>query len=703
MPSVLAIALLAATGFYHMDRDADGRWTLIDAGGRATFLRGVDHVRYGGVLVYRSARPYSHYKDWNDAHYPSVGAWADESAARLRAWGFNAIGGGASEEMMSRGFAYCRSLKLSNGLTVGADGNLSGRGREGLWICPHEGSPCTEFPNVFHPDFSAYCDRIAAEKCAPHREDHDLVGYFLDNELAWWGRGARDTGLFDAAMRLPSGHTARLVAEDLIVQAGFSATGAVPASVKRDFLRLAADRYFSIAADAVRRHDPNHLVLGARFAGLEVNDPIVFEAAGRKCDIITFNCYPWADLDRNVVFTKRLGGERIADAFRRVYELSGRPLFVTEWSFPALDTQCPCTCGAGQRFRTQSERARASELFVRTMFALPYLVGYNYFMWVDEPPEGISKAYPEDSNYGLVNEKGEPYPELTQMFARVQEDVDGLRHKPVPAERAISDRDIMTAGKFAAKHGIVGSKAFKRTGEEWSWSNAAGLTLKGALGEGRIVRRAVMKNRELGSVGAMVQHRTDRMRWDEVDFVTDVRLKGDASLEIVAERKVASGVRFSMTFCLTLDAARPEYLFELVGVRNLGEVPIAVKGLFLCQYSPFAGERVPAAQLGEKTTSNQWKGWCETAWCAADGRIWGARTKAPYLVNFYYYVDSAGLHPDAVYAPADFPSVLSPGENFDCRGRVWNLGFGDVGKRDGDKHVEFRRQSDDSDAAGTLL
>jgi hypothetical protein len=34
------------------------------------------------------------------------------------------------------------------------------------------------------------------------------------------------------------------------------------------------------------------------------------------------------------------------------------------------------------------------------MADLPFLIGYDYFMWVDEPASGISTSFPEDSNYG---------------------------------------------------------------------------------------------------------------------------------------------------------------------------------------------------------------------------------------------------------------------------------------------------------------
>ena len=158
--------------------------------------------------------------------------------------------------------------------------------------------------------------------------------------------------------------------------------------IKRGFLRLAAERYFSVASAAIRRHDPNHLVLGARFAGLGGADEVVWEVAGKHCDVVTFNIYPWADIDRNVVLMHRgRNARRVADAFAERHAVVKKPMLITEWSFPALDSGLPCTGGAGQRFRTQKERTAATELFAKTMLSMPFLIGYDYFMWVDEPPE----------------------------------------------------------------------------------------------------------------------------------------------------------------------------------------------------------------------------------------------------------------------------------------------------------------------------
>ena len=132
------------------------------------------------------------------------------------------------------------------------------------------------FPNVFDPEWERMCERVASEMCAIEKNDRDLVGYFIDNELAWWGDGAFDLacGLYDCAAKLPKDHSARQALDRYIGGLGTSrptgedgigrradglvgrvvpnAPQDVSADVKVGFLRIAAERYFSVAA-AIRR------------------------------------------------------------------------------------------------------------------------------------------------------------------------------------------------------------------------------------------------------------------------------------------------------------------------------------------------------------------------------------------------------------------------------------------------------------------
>lgn len=432
----------AGTGFYSVEKTPEGRWWVRDGKGERTIIRGVDWVIYRGHGCEVDGKRF-HYKEWNDAHYASPSEWEKETLARLKDWGFNMLGTGADATLRHRGLAHAWEINFGNKFGTRDDWT------DEHWITPQEGRPCSALPNVFHPDFAAHCERMAAEVCAPMKDDGDLLGYFLDNELRWWGTGdwGGFAGVYDEVMKKPKAHSARRALE------AFAAdhSGLKGDELKRAFLGHVAEEYFRITTAAVKKADPNHLILGCRFAGMGGADKVVWEVAGRYADILTFNIYPEADLDRNVMRWR--WGTKMTDDIDRVYGWAKRPVLITEWSFPALDSGLPCTNGAGQRFLTQKERAAATELCAKTFLSLPYLVGYDYFMWVDEPYNGISKAFPENTNYGLVNERGVPYPEITAMFKRLHAEVGKWHDSPPPVER---DPDPATASWKPAKpwHGF---------------------------------------------------------------------------------------------------------------------------------------------------------------------------------------------------------------------------------------------------------
>jgi hypothetical protein len=71
------------------------------------------------------------------------------------------------------------------------------------------------------------------------------------------------------------------------------------------------------------------------------------------------------------------------------------------------------------RVDTQQQRALCFRVMQHILSATPFLVGSFYFMYEDEPAAGISKTFPEDSNYGLVSESDIPYADLTAEAKRI--------------------------------------------------------------------------------------------------------------------------------------------------------------------------------------------------------------------------------------------------------------------------------------------
>ena len=651
-----------ATGFFRVV-EKDGRWWTIDPLGRGMVLLGVDHVRYQGHWSQRTHR--SVHLEVNKKKFPDKADWEKDTLARLKAWGFNLLGAGCDEKLKHRGLVHTIFLSMGDGLCWD---NMPSE----YYICPNEHRPCSAFPNVFHPDFEAWCDHVARKRCASNKDDPWLFGYFIDNELAWWGRGARDVGLFDAVSKLPDGHPAKTAQKDFLAKRGVK--GAASPATKLDFLRLAAERYFGIASAAIRRHDPNHLVMGARFAGIGGAHDAVWAIAGKYCDLVTFNIYPWADLDRNVVFVHRgTNAPRVADGFAERLAIVKRPMLITEWSFPALDSGLPCTGGAGQRFRTQKERTAATELFAKTMLASPGLLGYDYFMWVDEPAEGISDAFPEDSNYGLINLNGDAYPEITSMFTRLHKDIGKCRAAAVPSARKATPATGTAAAQAIAKLGAAKDAVCLRDGDRYV-VKSAGLALEGRVGGGDVFDKVIVNGKNLGRFTLMLCDNTSgSLNWQNVGRVTGAEWL-DGALFVVAEGG-ARGARFTFTCAVTPVAGKPWFVCDLVKAVNLGPGTIDVHAFYFRQYVDYFHDKDAGSE--QKKVPNLWKATEADAWFRKDGAYLGGVTFAPTVSLFRYFTSNEGKsqHPDAMFSPPA-KLILAPGASYEPKGQTWFISVG---------------------------
>ncbi|MBQ7187827.1 MAG: hypothetical protein IJR99_00270 [Kiritimatiellae bacterium] len=689
-----------ATGFFHVEQKPDGRWWTIDPNGKGIVVLGIDHVTYYGHNCEKLGT--SLYFQHNKKTY-SEEAWAKETLGRLKTWGFNMLGAGNSRILRHRGLIHAENLSIGSTL-ASQDDELN--------IEPHERRPCSAFPNVFSPKFRQYAEYTARNRCRPNRNDQWVFGYFIDNELAWWGRSHGDKGkregIFDSVLKKASGHSAKAALRDFLKERaggdiaafnrvwgtkltdfnGILALTSLPSTTeeqsqtKHDFLKLVADRYFSITSEAIRRHDPNHMVLGARFAGTGGADPAVWEIAGKYCDLVTFNCYPMADLDRNVMYT-HLGktGERIDEHFTRYYGYAKRPILITEWSFPALDSGLPCTHGAGQRFYTQRERTQATSLFARTMLSLPFLLGYDYFMWVDQPPLGISTPFPENSNYGLVTEEGKVWPEITDMFTRLHKDIAAYRFRPVPEARAVPDRTTrnlpaLLSAYWPKERAYTHPSSFRKNPDGSFVLENDKLKLTGKIGRDQVVHVG-----DAATFNGLIQTMKEgKNLW--IDAKEIVAVEGGVFPEStvgiayadVTFRSQYAGLPFEITQRLYLPPSNPAwFVAECRSVKNLGTKPLPLIRTFFRLWPAFQvakGEEI-------EVPPNLWRAWKNGCWVEEGDAPRFAGMCIPFRENGYVrFWDDSSRHPDVSFElPPD--TALLPGET----GQMPDLffAFGTVG------------------------
>lgn len=408
---VLAVPLAAAAppraqGYYRVERRS-GVWWFITPSGDPAISAGVDTVTYAGdVIKGTTVHPY---RANVAAIYPNEFSWGAATIERLRRWGFNTLGAWSDAKLQDRGMAYTVILNIA--ARSGAN-----------W---QYGRPA----DVFDPKFEAAARQIAAQECKPRANDPQLLGYFSDNELRWGPDWRGKQNMLAMYLALPAGAPGRKRAMEFLkrrykniaalnrawgvaassfdaIPAG--AAGAAFASDNERFLALVADRYFRICARAIHQADPRHLYLGARFSGTPP-DPVI--RAARLADVVSINIY-------------RLDPRSLVE---HVYALTRRPVLITEFAFRAENAGLPNTQGAGPKVADQGARAQAYSDFTAKLEGLPEAVGYHWFEWCDEPKQGRFDG--ENSNYGLVNIKDQPYADFVSAVTEANRQALAIHQK----------------------------------------------------------------------------------------------------------------------------------------------------------------------------------------------------------------------------------------------------------------------------------
>ncbi len=650
----------AATGFFHTAQVGD-RWWLVTPGGEGFYMVGTDHIRFEGHGC--EALGYAPYGRQTAARYGTREAWCVETLRRLTAWRFNTLGTGHTPELRRRGLPH--PLFLSLGVSFARRTPLV---PVGTW---------TGFPDVFDPRFAIHCDREARRQCAPQRNDPWLIGYFLDNELEWWGKAPHGP-LFNWAVAKPAGSPCktrlaaffreryadvaafnaawgtRLTAwEELAPLAALPAANSERAAAdRRDFLVEAWDRYFAATTAAIRRHDPNHLVLGCRFAGSAPEG--AWAVAGRYCDIVSLNLYPRLDLQ----------DPRAPEVARQLTDIQAqarKPLMLTEWSFPALDATdsegrpLPSRNGAGMRVDTQAQKAAACRLMQQELFALPFMVGSFYFMYLDEPSRGISSSFPEDSNYGLVNERDEPYTTLTTMFtelnARVH-DVHAARAALPPPRPAPALP--WTAGASGVRPASARPIQVSRDGQRLTVDNGR-LRLE-HRGGGQAWDAVRLDGVELGRCGPLVQQQAgERNAWTAPDRVTRAdasATNGYVQVDMEFERAAATdgeafGYRLAWQVVIWPDT--PACHVSLRWLESTDARPWRCVRTYVYVPSAIGGDAA-----GDRPHTREVPNYYQpfAAWeDRAAGLLYGVMAVRASEFETYFWLDeNGGQHPDAGYA-----------------------------------------------------
>jgi hypothetical protein len=286
--------------------------------------------------------------------------WIDLVFRRMDAWGLNTVANWSSPQLWE---------KHRKPYVIPLSGWLTEVSYLGL-------------PDVCSEEFLRQADERAREQCARRRDDPWLLGYFPANEPPF---PQKELQTVELILSGPETATRREMERWL-------AESDTPER-RKEFIDRAFDRYVQVTAQAIRRHDPNHLNLGMRSGGRPTDSEI---AAARAFDVYSVNIYDY-----------QVRPERV----QRISELTGKPVIIGEFHFG--------TPGRGLsaglvQVRDHAERGVAYRYYVENALAMPELIGTHWFQWADQPVTGRFDG--ENYNIGLVDVTDLPYSELIRAL-----------------------------------------------------------------------------------------------------------------------------------------------------------------------------------------------------------------------------------------------------------------------------------------------
>ena len=374
-----------ATGFFRTQR-IDGRWWLIDPQGCRTIDVGVAATNVSKMSpVAQKAF---------DERFGTPEKWAAATRQLLRDNGFDGTGSWSDDDGLRAG----TDRPLVHTRIWSFMGRYGGK-RGGTTQEPGH----TGYPNkcifAFDPKFEQFADTFAAG-LVQYKDDPYLLGYFTDNELPF------PLDSLDRYLSLPDTDPGRTAAEAFVTK-GRIKRDALTDADRQAWTAVVAERYFSVVHAAIRKYDPNHLILGPRFHSTDHRNEALLRTAGKYIDIVGYNSYGvWTPKDG---FVDRLSG------------FTGCPILISEFYAKAEDSGLANTDGGGWLVKTQADRAAYYENYTLALIESRVAVGWHWFKYQDNDPLISAGVNPNDANKGILTRDFKPYPTLLTAMKRLND------------------------------------------------------------------------------------------------------------------------------------------------------------------------------------------------------------------------------------------------------------------------------------------
>jgi hypothetical protein len=373
------------TGFFHVKK-IDDRWWGIDPMGYRYINVALNSISTGGSEGTKKAL---------EEKFGTKENWIRETIDLLHETGFNCAGSWSDHKTI---IEANKTAEKPLAYTINWNFMSSyGKVRGGTFQQPgHVGYPQNAI-FVFDPEFETFCDEHA-KQLLEYKDDPNLFGHFSDNEMPF------KFNAIDNYMSLPERDHGRLAAENWLKEKGITKEQ-ITDQHREEFMALVGEKYFSIVSNAIKKYDPNHMYIGARFYSSEKNQEKFMRTAGKYLDIVSNNYY----------------GKWTPDSTDMAHwaEWTGKPFIITEYYTKGEDSGMGNTSGAGWIVRTQKDRGLFYQNYNLALLESGNCVGWHYFKYQDNDPEakGVDPSN-VDANKGIVDNRYEPW---TPMLEKVEE------------------------------------------------------------------------------------------------------------------------------------------------------------------------------------------------------------------------------------------------------------------------------------------
>lgn len=418
----VASVLVGTDGFFRLGKIND-RWVFVDPDNGSNIIHGTQNVAPATTTQF--ANRFSSNEDW-----------AKETSALLKDIHINCIDyGGVRPAPMPETMAEML-LRPEEGVKNAFNVQLSmlrsymwDKSRSLPWVFDDTNTKHNRLNLIFEPTYEQYLDSEVARICDIFKDDVHLLGYQLDNELGfrgWDDRFGAHGILLNEFLALPVEAYAQQYAEAFVTEFSLNRNDILSvnqaADIEKKGLRKAfdefrsrvAEKYYEMYHNAIKKYDPNHLILGSRLHSFGMYDKETLVACAKYCDLITINYYqewtPNAEYMNNI---RTWTGDT--------------PFFITEFYTKGADANYEGVTynnltGGGWVVPSQIDRSYFYQNFCLALLEAKNCVGWTHFAYNDV----FSSVTESNGNRGIVSAQYYPYPAFVDGIRLINRNVYAL-------------------------------------------------------------------------------------------------------------------------------------------------------------------------------------------------------------------------------------------------------------------------------------